>query len=494
MSLPFRARDAVAWTAGTLARGGADALLAGVSIDSRTVAAGELFVAIAGRRHDGHDHLEAAVGRGAAGALVARGRALPPGLPGGLAVVAVDDTTRALGALAAGHRAGFSGALVAITGSNGKTTTKEMCGAILAAAGPCLRTAGNLNNQFGLPLTLLRRSAGHRFAVVEIGMNHRGEIAPLATIARPTVAVVTNVGTAHIEHLGSRDEIAREKGDLLAALGPQGTGVIPADDDFAAALAGRMRGRLLRFGRGAGADVRAGRVEAEGAGFRFELATPFGAAPVFVPGFGETAVANALAAAAAALAAGASLEHVAEGLAGHLPVAGRLERRELPGGAVLIDDSYNANPQSMEVALRMLAAAPVSGRRIAVLGDMGELGPTSDKAHGEAGRLAAQLGLDRLFALGRQAECVAAGAREAGMGAAGIHVAESHEELARRLQAELAAGDWVLVKGSRSMHMERIAGWLGALERRWMLLILVFTIASEVGGFYVFCTMTFLNG
>ncbi len=465
MSLPFRARDAVAWTQGALVRGAADALLCGVSIDTRTLAPGELFVAIAGPRHDGHDHLGDALTRGAAGVLVARGRALPAGLPAGLPVVAVDETTRALGRLAAGHRAGFSGALVAITGSNGKTTTKEMCGAILAAAGPCLRTAGNLNNHFGLPLTLLHRAPEHRFAVVEIGMNHRGEIAPLAAIARPTVALVTNVGTAHIEHLGSRDEIAREKGDLLAALGPEGTGVIPADDDFADALAARVRGRVLRFGRGPGADVRAGRVAAEAAGFRFELGTPEGSARAFVPGLGETAVSNALAAAAAALAAGASLAHVVLGLARHRPVAGRLERRELAGGAVLIDDSYNANPQSMEVALRMLAGSPAAGRRIAVLGDMGELGGASDKAHREAGRLAAQLGLDRLFALGPQALRVAAGAREAGMSAARIHVGASHEEVAETLRGELAAGDWVLVKGSRSMRMERIAESLGARER-----------------------------
>ncbi len=464
MSAPFRARDAARWTGGELVRGAADASLCGVSIDTRTLAPGELFVAIAGPRHDGHDHLADAVARGAAGAIVANGRPLPE-LPAELPVVAVDETTQALGRLAAGHRSAFGGPVVAITGSNGKTTTKEMCAAILAAAGPCLHTPGNLNNQYGLPLTLLRRSPEHRFAVVEIGMNHRGEIAPLAAIARPSVGLVTNVGTAHIEHLGSREEIAREKGDLLAALGPEGIGVIPTDDDYASALAARVRGRVWRFGHTSRADVCAERVAPEAQGFGFELATPAGSARAFVAGLGETAVANALAAAAAALAAGASLTHVVEGLAGYRPVAGRLERRELPVGAVLIDDSYNANPQSMEVALRMLAASPAAGRRIAVLGDMGELGPTSDKAHREAGRLAAQLGLDRLFALGAQAERVAAGAREAGMSASRIHVGASHEDLAERLQGELAAGDWVLVKGSRSMRMERIAKALGAGEQ-----------------------------
>jgi UDP-N-acetylmuramoyl-tripeptide--D-alanyl-D-alanine ligase len=465
MGTPFRASDAVGWTRGSLLRGSPDAILQGVSIDTRTLGAGELFVAIGGPRHDGHAHLAAATARGAAGAMVARGRSLPEGLPEALPVVAVDDTTLALGALASGHRAAFCGPVVAITGSNGKTTTKEMCAAILATAGPCLRTLGNLNNQYGLPLTLLRRSPEDRFAVVEIGMNHRGEIAPLAAIARPDVALVTNVGSAHIEHLGSRDEIAREKGDLLAALAPDGSGVIPADDDYADALAERVRGRVLRFGRGAGADIRAERPVEEAAGFRFELATPEGRTTVRVAGLGETAVSNALAAAAAALAAGATLEQVALGLADYRPVAGRLERRALPGGAVLIDDSYNANPQSMEVALRMLASCPAEGRRIAVLGDMGELGHSSDKAHREAGRLAAQLGIHWLLALGEQAERVASGAREAGMSASRTHVGASHEDVAERLRGELAAGDWVLVKGSRSMRMERIAELLGARER-----------------------------
>jgi UDP-N-acetylmuramoyl-tripeptide--D-alanyl-D-alanine ligase len=465
MSLPFRAGEAARWTRGALVRGRADALLAGVSIDSRTLAPGELFVAIAGPRHDGHDHLAAALERGAAGALVASGREPELPLPEGFPVLAVDDTTEGLGRLAAGHRAGFAGALVAITGSNGKTSTKEMCAAILAEAGPCLHTQGNLNNQFGLPLTLLRREAEHRFAVVEVGMNHRGEIAPLAAIAHPTVAVVTNVGTAHIEHLGSREEIAREKGDLLAALAGDGTGVVPADDAFAAELVARVRGRVRRFGRGPGADVHAEDLLALPQGFAFTLCAEEGRVPVRVAGLGETAASNALAAAAAALAAGASLEHVAAGLARVRPVAGRLEPRALPCGAVLIDDSYNANPQSMEVALRMLASRPGPGRRFAALGDMGELGPTSEKAHRETGRLAAQLGIDALHALGAHAQTVAAGALEAGMAAARIHVARSHAELADALRGDLAEGDWVLVKGSRSMRMERVAEALGAQER-----------------------------
>jgi UDP-N-acetylmuramoyl-tripeptide--D-alanyl-D-alanine ligase len=465
VSLPFSALDAARWSGGELARGRGEAVLGGVSIDTRTLAPGELFVAIAGARHDGHDHLEAAVARGAAGLLVARGRALAPGLPAALPVVAVDDTTQGLGRLAAGHRAGFAGPLVAITGSNGKTSTKEMCAAILAVRGPCLRNEGNLNNHWGLPLTLLRRGSEHRCVVVEVGMNHRGEIAPLAAIARPDVGVVTNVGTAHIEHLGSRDAIALEKGDLLAALSADGTAVVPADDDYADALAARTRARVLRFGRRADADVRAEGAVQDAEGFRFALCAPEGRAAVRVTGLGETAVANALAAAAAALAAGATLAEVSEGLAAWRGVAGRLERRALPSGAVLVDDSYNANPQSMEVALRMLAGAPGARRRIAVLGDMGELGASAEKAHHEAGRLAATLGVDLLIALGSHAERVAAGAREGGLAAARVCVGASHAAIAEQLRAELAAGDWVLLKGSRSMRMERIGEALLATER-----------------------------
>ncbi|HEY5656429.1 MAG TPA: UDP-N-acetylmuramoyl-tripeptide--D-alanyl-D-alanine ligase, partial [Myxococcota bacterium] len=256
MTQPFIAREAVEWSGGALAAGRADIQLRGVSIDTRSLEAGDLFVAIVGPHHDAHDYLEQAVGAGAAGLLVQRGRAMPSGLPSTLPVIAVDDTTRALGALAAGHRAGYTGPLVAITGSNGKTTTKEMCAAILSIAAPCLKNEGNLNNEFGLPLTLLRRDASHRSVVVEIGMNHRGEIANLAAIARPTVSAITNVGTAHIEYLGSREAIAAEKGDLIAQLDADGVAVLNADDPLVLEQGARTRARRLTFGFGADADVR----------------------------------------------------------------------------------------------------------------------------------------------------------------------------------------------------------------------------------------------
>jgi UDP-N-acetylmuramoyl-tripeptide--D-alanyl-D-alanine ligase len=455
VSARLRADEAAAWMRGTLRQGLPEIALNGVSIDTRTLAAGELFVAIEGPSHDAHAFLGAALAAGAGGLVIRRGKPLPAEAKPELPVIEVTDTTRALGELAAGHRARFTGPVVAITGSNGKTTTKEMCAAILSVSAPCLKTQGNLNNQFGLPLTLLRRRASDRSIVVEIGMNHRGEIAPLAAIAKPDVAVVTNVGSAHIEHLGSREAIALEKGDLLAALAPAGTAVIPADDAFG--LAARTPAACLRFGRAAHADVRAEDVrELEAGGFAFALVTPAGRIDARVAGLGEPALDNALAAAAAAQAAGAPLADLAAGLARYAPAHGRLERIALAQGRVLIDDSYNANPQSMEVALRVLARRRGAGRGLAVLGEMGELGETADAAHRAIGRLAAELGIDALYTLAGRGERFAEGATAGGMPAACIAVCRDHAELATRVARELASGDWVLVKGSRSARMERV--------------------------------------
>jgi UDP-N-acetylmuramoyl-tripeptide--D-alanyl-D-alanine ligase len=369
----------------------------------------------------------------------------------------VRDTTLALGALAAGHRGSFTGPLVAITGSNGKTTTKEMCAAILSVAGPCLKNRGNLNNNIGLPLTLLERDAAHRALVVEIGMNHRGEIAPLAAIARPTVGVITNAGTAHIEHLGSRDAIAQEKGELVAALAPEATAVLNADDPRVLAQRTRTRARCVTFGVAPRADVRAERVTALGErGFAFDLLTDGTRTALQLAGLGDSTVPNALAAAAAALAAGASLGDVAEGLARYQPVGGRMERVALPRNIILINDTYNANPQSMQVALESLAKLKGKSRGIAVLGDMGELGDAALEAHRATGRRVAELGLDHLFALGQFAEKLAEAAVEAGMATERVHVGGSHEQVASAVRDLLQGNDWVLVKGSRSMKMERV--------------------------------------
>jgi UDP-N-acetylmuramoyl-tripeptide--D-alanyl-D-alanine ligase len=381
-----------------------------------------------------------------------------------VAIVAVDDTTRALGAVAGGHRAGFHGPVVALTGSNGKTTTKEMCAAILSVAGPCLKTQGNLNNEFGVPLTLLRREAEHKVLVIEIGMNHRGEIAPLAELAKPTVGILTNVGTAHIENLGSQDEIAREKGELVAALGPDATAVLNAADPRVLAQRSRTRARVVTFGDAG--DVRAERVSALGSrGFAFDVVAPQGRVAVHVAGLGESSVMNALAATAGALAAGATLSDVASGLARYRPMGGRMEPVELPRNIIVINDTYNANPQSMEVALRSLAELKGSARGIAVLGDMGELGATSRDAHRATGRLVGELGIEFLFALGQYAKETASGALAAGMDASRVRVAADHRDASDRLREILQGDDWILVKGSRSMQMERVVDALVHAQR-----------------------------
>jgi UDP-N-acetylmuramoyl-tripeptide--D-alanyl-D-alanine ligase len=454
--LPFRAAEAATWTGGALVAGAPDTAFESVSIDTRTLGPGMLFVAIRGPRHDAHGFLDQALAAGAAGLVVERGRAPAPA-PAGRAVIEVEDTTRALGALAAGHRASFEGALVAITGSNGKTTCKEMCAAILGSLAPCLATTGNLNNEYGLPLTLLERDARHRSVVVELGMNHRGEIARLAEIARPTIGVITNVGTAHIEYLGSRDEIAREKGDLVAALPPEGVAVLNADDARCLGQASRTRARVLRFGLGPEADVRGERITSLGErGYAFDLVHGDDRQAVHVAGLGEATVPNALAAAAAALASGCSVVDAAQGLAVYQPVGGRMEPLMLPRNIIVINDTYNANPQSMEVALRGLARLRGESRGVAVLGDMGELGESAGEAHRAAGRLVAELGLDFLFTLGPRAEETARGALDAGMEPGRVHVGKDHNELGAALRGMLRGNDWVLVKGSRSMRMERV--------------------------------------
>jgi UDP-N-acetylmuramoyl-tripeptide--D-alanyl-D-alanine ligase len=453
MTLPFSARDAAVWAGATLVRGDAARAFTSVSIDTRTLAPGALFVAIRGENHDAHGFLANALGAGAAGLLVERADAVPAA---NLPVLVAPDTTRALGALAAGHRASFAGPVVAITGSNGKTTTKEMCAAILRELGPCLATQGNLNNQFGLPLTLLRREVEHRSVVVELGMNHRGEIAPLAAIARPTVGVVTTIGSAHIEFLGSREAIAEEKGDLTAAIGADGAAVLPGDEPLARAQAKRCRARVVLFGRGADCDVRAVDVRAEGDGFAFGVITPRGEARLRAAGLGEPTVTNALAATAACLAAGATLAQIAAGLANYAPAKGRMQQLRLASGALVIDDTYNANPQSMEAALASLARLRGAGRAFAVLGDMGELGAHAEAGHRQIGARAGELRVDGLYALGKSAPLVCEAARGAGLDAARARVATDPDEIARSLQAELRAGDVVLVKGSRSMRMERV--------------------------------------
>jgi UDP-N-acetylmuramoyl-tripeptide--D-alanyl-D-alanine ligase len=452
----FTLGDIARAVGGEIVRGASQLQVVGVSTDSRTIQMGELFVALRGPTFDGHQFLEAALARGAAAALVARD-APPPA--GEIPFVAAADTLRALGDLAAWHRRRYPIPLVAVTGSAGKTSTKEMVAAILAAHGPTLSTRGNLNNLVGLPLTLFGLDATHRFAVLEMGMSAQGEIARLAEIARPSVGVVTNVGLAHTEHLGGLEGVARAKGELFAALGEGDHAALNLDDPRLSALRPAIRARLVTFGRSPKAEVRlVSDPEISLAGTRARISVRGEALEIEVPQIGAHQAENALAAIAATLPLGFAPAEMAAALRVSSAVPGRMTVREAPE-LTLLDDTYNANPSSMAMALYTLAALAGSRRPVAVLGDMLELGEHGPAAHREVGRLAAREAR-ALFAFGTLAAEMAQAARDAGL--AEVTHATDLGELTAALLNGLRRGDLVLVKGSRGMRMERVVRALGA--------------------------------
>ncbi|WP_147074824.1 UDP-N-acetylmuramoyl-tripeptide--D-alanyl-D-alanine ligase [Sulfuriferula plumbiphila] len=425
---------------------GADVEFARVATDTRTIQPGDLFVALQGERFDGHRFARQALDSGAAAVMIAAdsGCSAQPAL-------LVDDTRLALGRLAAWWRTQMPARLVAITGSNGKTTVKEMLAAILRAASSgaaVLATRGNLNNDIGMPLTLLGLRPEHVYGVIEMGMNHSGEIDYLTRLASPEVALVNNAGAAHVGMLGSVENVARAKGEIFAGLGDGGVAVINADDTHAGlwrTLAGQHP--VLDFGMDYGAAIR-GSYRATARGSEVTAATPLGELQFSLRVAGEHNVRNALAATAAALALGVDARAIVDGLAGFDGVAGRLQFKPALHGATLIDDTYNANPDSVNAALAVLAAIP--GKKIVVLGDMGELGGDAAAMHAEIGRAARAAQVDQLLALG---EMSAAAVETFGAGA--MHF-ERIEELLAELENRLDAGVTVLVKGSRFMQMERV--------------------------------------
>jgi UDP-N-acetylmuramoyl-tripeptide--D-alanyl-D-alanine ligase len=425
----------------------ADVAFRGVSTDTRQLQPGSLFVALRGPNHDGHDFLDAAREGGAAAAAVSRVTQTP------LPLLEVADTRLALGRLAAWWRARFTLPVVAVTGSNGKTTVRSMTHAILSRAGRTLATQGNLNNDIGLPLTLLRLGPEDRYAVLELGANHPGEIDYLASIAQPDIAVVTNAGPAHLEGFGDVSGVARAKGELFARLGTQGVAIINADDRYAPLwreLAAHCR--VVEFGLQADVAVRAS-WRGDVGGSRVALVTPWGDAEFQLPLPGRHNILNALAASAAALAAGAGLEAVVGGLESLSPVAGRFTVHRPAAGVTVIDDTYNANPGSLQAAIDVLAAA--GGETWLVLGDMAELGPGARELHAEAGRRARAAGVDRLYTLGELSRCAAES-----FGAAAVAF-DTVEDLVAALRSEMRDGLHVLVKGSRRMRMERVVQALG---------------------------------
>jgi len=432
---------------------------AGANHDSRAVAPGELFFAFPGERVDGFDFAAQAAGRGAAGIVVSRARGVPAGCDG-VAIIAVDDPRRALGRLASAAREEFRGLVVAITGSNGKTTTKELCAAALSPLGPVMRTAGNLNTDVGLPLTILSATGNEAAWVLEMAMRAPGEIAALTEIARPAIGVITNVAAAHLETLGSIEAIARAKGELFAGLPDGAWAVLPAADPLITAQAAPVApDRRVTFdGRGAG-DVRVLEVAAAGTrGSVVRYASRDVPLVVRLPLAGAHNAANGAAALAVAHAARVP----------PLAAAAALERVMLPphrsamvaaGGRTILDDCYNANPASMSAAIATVVAA-VGGaggwaRAFAVLGDMLEAGAESDELHRALGREAG-VRLAGVVALGGFAGAVAAGARAAGLAADRARVAQSPEEAAAVISSWTAPGDWILVKASRGMRLERV--------------------------------------
>ncbi|MCC6767077.1 MAG: UDP-N-acetylmuramoyl-tripeptide--D-alanyl-D-alanine ligase [Deltaproteobacteria bacterium] len=456
---PWRIDDVVRASRGRVVRCGSAERFGRITTDTRTLAAGDLFVALAGERHDAHDFAAAAAAAGARGLVVARPVTLPS--EADVVVVEVDDTLRALQALAADLRRRVAPRVLALTGSNGKTTTKEMLAAILeeVAPGRVLKTQGNLNNLIGVPLTLLGLAGDEAYAVVEMGMNAYGEIRRLTEIADPDVGLITNVGPAHLEGLGSVEGVARAKGELFATMRRDATIVVNAEDPHVRAQAAAFPGRQVAFGAGTDVTAEAITCDARGAA-AFRLRIAGGAVDVRLRVPGRHNVMNALAAAAAAWVVGAAPAAIAAGLAAAEPVGGRMRVVALASGVTVVDDSYNANPASVAAALRSLADAPAI-RRIAVLGDMLELGSASPAQHRAVGALAGTVGLAALYLHGDFARETAAGAAT-GMAAAAIHVAASHAAIADALAADARRGDWVLVKGSRGQRMEEVVRLLGA--------------------------------
>ena len=448
----FTLAEAAQWLPGATLAGDGAVAVGRVHSDTRSLQPGDFFVALRGERFDANDLIGEARERGAIAALAHRGR-IPPGFSG----LEVDDTKLALGQLAAAWRARFELPLIAVTGSNGKTTVTQMIASVLRAwrGEAALATQGNYNNDIGVPLTLLRLRAGHRIAVLELGMNHPGEIAGLAAMAQPTVALVNNAQREHLEFMATVEAVARENGAVLAALGERGTAVFPAGEEFTglwAQLAGG-RPKLTFHGGSGGADIFLAGTEWQQGHWQVRAVTPAGSVDLKLHIAGRHNVRNALAATACCLAAGVPLASIAQGLDGFEPVKGRsravplqVAGREL----TLVDDTYNANPDSVRAAVDVLAELP--GPRLLVLGDMGEVGAQGPQLHAEVGNYARARGIEQLWTLGEQSREMR-----------GRHF-EDVEALKAALGEELPRVASVLVKGSRFMKMERVVAAAVLLE------------------------------
>ncbi len=439
------------------------ARIRGVGTDSRKIRPAELFVPLKGPNFDGHDYIREAVARGAGGCFLQRGLDVKiSGIdhPEGF-FIRVENTLRALGELSGFWRRRMPATVAAITGSNGKTTTKEMTARILSGPFKVLQTEGNFNNLIGLPLMLLRLSPEHEVAVLEMGMSEVGEISRLKAIADPHVSVITNIGRAHLEFLGDLEGVARAKGEIWADLKPEDWIAVNADDPRVVGLAAAAPCRKKTFGLLHEADFRAEDLRnAPGKGVRFSLTTSGRKDEVSLGVFGRHNVYNALAAAALASAAGAEMEEILQGLENFQAFSGRGEIVRLQGHVHILNETYNSNPDSLRATLAAFLEMKGSHRGLVVLGDMLELGDATAAAHEQAGREIGQMGFGHVFFFGEQAREAVRGAAAAQMNGTRIHLPRSQEELLEKLGKVIEAGDWILIKGSRRMRMEKIVAGL----------------------------------
>ena len=444
-------------TGGEIACGPTHRIFTGVSIDSRTIGSDDLFVAIHGTNHDGHQFIPAVMEKGVRGIVLNKANTadIHHVIEKDILCIAVDDTTKALGDLGAYQRKESGVTLVAITGSNGKTSTRAMTAAVLSERYNTLSTKGNFNNEIGLPLTLLRLSDDHQWAVVELGMNAPGEIARLSKMATPDIGIITNVAEAHLKGLGSIENVATAKAELLDYLSPEKTAILNADDPLFSELKRHCTCRIVTFGISEKSDIRAESVAMDHGHVRFTLIIDGQMLPVRLNTAGKFMVSNALAAAAAGLIAGLTPEEIRTGLESFNPVYGRMMVQESPRGIHVIDDTYNANPNSMMAAISTLIDLKGTDRGVFVAGDMLELGVLSDDLHRKIGAFAAQKGVDIIFSVGEKARLIADEAIRNKFDENSVFTG-SKKEIIESLSKNLKKGDWVLVKGSRSMAMEEI--------------------------------------
>jgi UDP-N-acetylmuramoyl-tripeptide--D-alanyl-D-alanine ligase len=434
-------------------------VFSGLSTDSRAIKEGELFWALKGERFDGHDFVKDAVSQGAKGVVIERGRPDPFPAGKGLVAIAVSDTLRALGDFASWWRHQHQVRVVGITGSTGKTTTKEMTASIFALSGMTLKNKGNFNNLIGLPLSLFLLEAAHRTAVLEMGMNRTGEIARLTEVADPDVGLITNVAKAHVEGLGSVEGVAKAKVELLEKMSSESQPILNGDDELLMRTAAPLQRKVMTFGLGPKNDVQPEGVKNLGReGFSFEVRYAGEAVPVRLRIPGAQNIYNALAASAIAFASSEFPDRIAQGLNSFEGIHGRFMLSPLPGGCTLVDDTYNANPHSLKAALDSLKALVDEGGRILVgLGDMLELGNETVAAHVEAGERVAEIGAYFFVALGEHARLMIEGAINKGFPRERASIARDHQDMAEKIREMMRRGDLILLKGSRRVGLEKVA-------------------------------------